>query len=267
VSGNNAIKIALTIAGSDPSGGAGIQADLKTFSRLGVYGMAVIAAMTAQNTLGVSAVAEVPPDFVEQQLDAVLTDIHPHATKTGMLLTATVIEIVAIKLKQHAVGNLIVDPVMTSTSGTTLMSPDATSTFRKRLLSLATLVTPNIHEATTLTGKAIENFSEMQDAARRIHDMGAKNVLIKGGHLEADSATDILFDGKDFAYFRSPWHQTKHTHGTGCVMSAAIGSYCALGKTVSEAVGLGKEFITEAIKNGLQIGSGRGPCDPLSLGG
>jgi hydroxymethylpyrimidine/phosphomethylpyrimidine kinase len=267
VSGNNAIKIALSIAGSDPSGGAGIQADLKTFSRLGVYGMAVIAAMTAQNTLGVSAVAEVPPEFVEQQLDAVLTDIRPDATKTGMLLTASVIEVVAIKLKAYDVANLIVDPVMTSTSGAALMSPDAATTFRKRLLPLATLVTPNIDEAQALTGKAIQTAGDMQDAARRIHEMGATNVLIKGGHLELDGATDVLFDGNDFAFFRSRRHKTRHTHGTGCVLSAAIASYCARGKTLIEAVGSGKEFITEAIQNGFQIGSGPGPCDPLALGG
>jgi len=264
---SSSVKTALTIAGSDPSGGAGIQADLKTFSRLRVHGMAVIAAMTAQNTLGVSAVAEVAPDFVGQQLDAVLTDIRPDAIKTGMLLTAGVIEIVAQKLKQYAIANLVVDPVMISTSGATLMHPDAITVFRQTLLPLAVLITPNTHEAGTLTGKTIRTVRDMEEAAVQVHEMGAAHVLIKGGHVKAEDATDVFFDGQEFSKFQSARIATGDTHGTGCVLSASIAAHLALGKTVKEAVGCGKEFVTNAIRNALRIGHGAGPCNPLSLGG
>lgn len=267
MSAGNPIKKALTIAGSDPSGGAGIQADLKTFSQLRVYGMAVVAAMTAQNTLGVTAVEPVAPGFVAQQLDAVLTDIPPDAIKTGMLLTAGVIEAVAQRLKQHGMRHLIVDPVMVSTSGTVLMNPDAVTLFREKLLPLSSLVTPNIDEAQALTGLKIRSASDMEKAAVEIHKMGAGSVLVKGGHLQERDAIDLLFDGRNFAQLRSPRASTRHTHGTGCVLSASIAAYCALGKPLQEAVALGKEFVTNAIQKGLQIGSGSGPCDPLSLGG
>ena len=219
------VKTALTIAGSDPSGGAGIQADLKTFSRLRVYGMAVVAAMTAQNSLGVSAVAEVAPDFVGQQLDALLADIRPDATKTGMLLSAGVIEIVAEKLKQYGTRNLVIDPVMMSTSGATLMNPDAITVFRRTLLPLASLITPNTDEAGALTGKTIRTVRDMEEAAMEIHDAGAAHVLIKGGHVKADVATDVLFDGKEFSKFQSSRIATRNTHGTGCVLSASIAAY------------------------------------------
>jgi hydroxymethylpyrimidine/phosphomethylpyrimidine kinase len=261
------VKTALTIAGSDPSGGAGIQADLKTFSRLRVYGMAVVAAMTAQNSLGVSAVAEVAPDFVGQQLDALLADIRPDATKTGMLLSAGVIEVVAEKLKQYGTRNLVIDPVMMSTSGATLMNPDAITVFRRMLLPLASLITPNTDEAGALTGKTIRTVRDMEEAAMEIHDAGAARVLIKGGHVKADVAMDVLFDGKEFSKFQSSRIATRNTHGTGCVLSASIAAYLALGESVKKAVGLGKEFVTAAIRNALQIGHGAGPCDPLSLGG
>ena len=267
MSADDGIPKVLTIAGSDPSGGAGIQADLKTFARLRVYGMAVVAAMTAQNTLGVSAIAEVPPDFVSQQLDAVLTDLPPDAAKTGMLLTDAVIEVVAYKLKQYRVANVIVDPVLVSTSGTMLMQAEALKTFRRLLLPLAVLVTPNLDEAAALTGKPVQSVAEMETAAREIHGMGARNVLVKGGHLKGDDATDVLFDGAGFTYLRMPRSSTRNTHGTGCVLSASIAAYCALGQAVPEAVALGKRFVTDAINNALQIGNGIGPCDPLSSGG
>jgi hydroxymethylpyrimidine/phosphomethylpyrimidine kinase len=266
VSGASSVKRALTIAGSDPSGGAGIQADLKTFSRLRVYGMAVIAAMTAQNTLGVSGIAEVPPEFVQQQLTAVLDDIRPDATKTGMLLTAGVIEVVARSIREHAILNLVVDPVMISTSGAALMADDAAATFRSVLIPLAFLITPNLNEAGALTGTQIRTVSEMEKACVDIHAMGARNVLIKGGHLEGDEARDILFDGKDLVHFAAPRVPTPNTHGTGCVLSAAITAHLAGGKPVKEAIELGKDFVTRAIKSALQIGKGIGPCDPLGLG-
>jgi hydroxymethylpyrimidine/phosphomethylpyrimidine kinase len=267
VSRTNPVKTALTIAGSDPSGGAGIQADLKTFSRLRVYGMAVIAAMTAQNTRGVAAVSEVAPDFVAQQLEAVFSDIRPGAVKTGMLLTSGVIQSVAQKLKQYGTSNLVVDPVMVSTSGATLMQPDAMNSFRCVLLPLAFLITPNIHEAEALTGKTIRSMAQMEEAAVQIYDTGPRNVLIKGGHSENAEATDVLFDGKTFLKFRAARIPIQHTHGTGCVFSAAITAYLALGEPIQEAVRLGKEFVTNAIRQALQIGSGAGPCDPLSLRG
>ena len=229
--------------------------------------MAVLAAMTAQNTLGVSAVAEVSPEFVAQQLDAILTDIPPHATKTGMLLTAGVTEAVAHKIRQYGVRNLVVDPVIVSTSGTALMKPDAITTFRRNLLPLAFLVTPNIDEAEALTGKSIYTISDMEEAALRIYETGALHVLIKGGHLKGDEATDVLFDGKELSHFRSARVPTQNTHGTGCVLSASIAAYLALGRGIKEAVGAGKEFVTTAIMNALQIGHGADPCDPLSLGG
>jgi hydroxymethylpyrimidine/phosphomethylpyrimidine kinase len=267
VSPVNPVKTALTIAGSDPSGGAGIQADLKTFSKLQVYGMAVIAAMTAQNTRGVAGVSEVASDFVAQQLDAVLTDIRPDAVKTGMLLTGSVIETVADKLKRYDISKLVIDPVMVSTSGAALMQPQAVAVFRRSLLPLAFLVTPNINEAGALTGKTIRNVPDMEEAAVQIHDMGPTHVLIKGGHSEDVEATDVLFDGKEFLQFRAPRIPTSNTHGTGCVFSAAITAYLALGEPLNEAVHFGKEFVTNAIKNALQIGHGAGPCDPLSLRG
>ena len=260
------VKIALTIAGSDPSGGAGIQADLKTFSRLRVYGMAVITSLTAQNTLGVTEVAEIATDFLESQLDAVLSDITPDATKTGMLLTAPATEVVARKIHQYRIRNVVVDPVMVSTSGATLLSPEAVNTIRRVLLPLAHLVTPNLDEARVLTGKPIDNFEDMEEAALQIHGMGVSNVLIKGGHAEGSEITDLFFDGNDFAQLRCTRIEAR-THGTGCVLSAAIAAHLALGRTTLEAVRLGKDFITEAIRNGLAIGRGTGPCDPLELNG
>lgn len=258
------IKKVLTIAGSDCSGGAGIQADLKTFSRLRVYGMSVITALTAQNTAGVSEVMEVPSGFVARQLDAVLTDLPPDAAKTGMLLSAAIVETVAAKVKEHKLAKLVVDPVMVSKSGVPLLNPDAVDILRRALVPLSLLVAPNTEEAGKLTGKSIRSVDDMEEAALKIHAMGARYVLIKGGHLEGD-AIDLLFDGKDFSHFRSERVSTRDSHGTGCVLSAAITAYLALGKNVTEAVQLGKDFVTEAIKKGLRIGSGRGPCDPLGL--
>jgi len=255
---------ALTIAGSDPSGGAGIQADLKTFSALRVYGMAVIAALTAQNTVRVAEVMPVPVDMLKIQLDTVLSDIPPDAGKTGMLSTAANIELVAAKVREYGLIKLVVDPVMLSTSGAVLMQPDAQFVFRKELLPLALLITPNLGEARALTGKPVVSVDDMEEAALHIHSFGTRNVLVKGGHLEGDS-TDVFFDGKEFFHLRAERIATTHTHGTGCVLSAAITAYLALGKTVDEAVRQGKQFVTEAIRTGLQLGKGTGPCDPLGL--
>lgn len=232
---------ALTIAGSDPSGGAGIQADLNTFARLGVHGMSVIAALTAQSMKRVSGVMPIPPDFVAQQLDAILSDTPPDAVKTGMLGNARIVEVVAAKVREYGLAKLVVDPVMISTSGTRLLDADAIDILRKTLLPLSLVVTPNIDEAKTLSGTG-----DMYEAARRIHGMGARQVLIKGGHLEGD-AVDVLFDGKEFSRFTAKRIPTRESHGTGCVLSAAITAHLAMGKPVIEAVRLGKEFVTELL--------------------
>jgi len=259
------VKTALTIAGSDSIGGAGIQADLKTFSRLQVYGMSVITALTAQNTIGVSSVMDVPPDFVLHQLDAVLTDIPPDALKTGMLLNAAIIEVVASKIREHGLTKVVVDPVMFATSGAELLRQDAVRVLQRVLLPLALVITPNINEAQALTGKQIRTTGDMEEAALHVHAMGARYVLLKGGHIEGD-ATDVLFDGNEFWHICAERIPARDCHGTGCVLSAAITAHLALGRSVREAVELGKQFVTEAIRNGLRIGRGQGPCDPLGLG-
>jgi hydroxymethylpyrimidine/phosphomethylpyrimidine kinase len=259
------VKAALTIAGSDPSGGAGIQADVKTFSRLRIYGMSVITALTAQNTSGVAGVMGVPPEFVERQLDAIFTDIRVDAVKTGMLWSAGTVDVVGQKMKQYQVRNLVVDPVIASTSGMSLLDHDAVATLCKALLPLALVVTPNRYEAEILTGKTMSGPDDMEEAALRLHATGARFVLIKGGHWPDKTATDLLFDGTDFSYLRAERIESSNTHGTGCVFSAAIAAELAAGKGVKEAVQEAKLFITEAIKNGLNLGSGYGPCDPLGL--
>ena len=255
---------ALTIAGSDPSGGAGIQADLKTFSAHRVYGMTVITALTAQNTQGVSGVFDVSPSFVAAQLDAVVTDIPPDAVKTGMLSNAGVVEVVASKIREHGIARLVVDPVMVSKSGAALLRADAVDALRRSLAPLALLITPNTHEAQVLTGKGVRTAGDMEEAALRIHAMGARKVLIKGGHLEGD-AIDVFFDGKEFQHLRAERIATRDSHGTGCVLSAAITAHLALGKSVVDAVKLGKQFVTESIRRALRMGSGTGPCDAVGL--
>jgi hydroxymethylpyrimidine/phosphomethylpyrimidine kinase len=258
------IARALTIAGSDPSGGAGIQADLKVFTRLRVYGMSVITSLTAQNTTGVTGVFDVTPDFVAAQLDAVLQDIPADAVKTGMLSNAGIVEVVAAKVREYGLRKLVVDPVMIAKSGSILLRGDAIDAVRRILAPLAMLITPNTEEAQTLTGRAIRTAEDMEEAALRIYDLGARNVLIKGGHLEGD-AVDVLFDGTDFHHFRADRIQTKDSHGTGCVLSAAVTAYTASGQPLIEAVRLAKEFATEAIRRGLRLGQGAGPCDPVGL--
>ncbi len=261
----SSVKTALTIAGSDPSGGAGIQADLKTFSRLRVYGMSVITSVTAQNTSAVAAVVEVAPEFVGRQLDAVLSEIRADAAKTGMLLTAGVIEVVTQKIREYEIRNLVVDPVMISTSGTALLNPDAIATLRRMLLPLALVITPNTDEAHVLTGKKIANLEDMEEAALRIYDTGPRSVLIKGGHMTGNDAIDVLFDGSDFTHLRRSRIGSGPIHGTGCVLSAAITAELAAGKSLSEAVHAAKDFVTAAIEHALTPGKGTGICDPLAL--
>jgi hydroxymethylpyrimidine/phosphomethylpyrimidine kinase len=258
------ISTALTVAGSDPSGGAGIQADLNTFSRLGVYGMSVIVALTAQNTSGVSGVMEVPADFVGQQWESVMCDIPANAVKTGMLVNASNIAIASDMIEKYGLKNVVVDPVMRSTSGATLLAPEAIETLKQQLLPRALLVTPNTDETRILTGYEVLSQEGMEESARRLRDLGPRFVLVKGGHLEGD-AVDLLFDGSKFTYFRSARIGHTNIHGTGCVLSAAITAYLALGNSVYEAVRLGKDFVTEAIATSLRIGKGAWPCNASGL--
>jgi hydroxymethylpyrimidine/phosphomethylpyrimidine kinase len=258
------VRKALTVAGSDPGGGAGIQADLKTFSAFHIYGMSVITALTAQNTTGVCGVLDVEAGFVTRQLDAVLTDLPPDAVKTGMLSNASIIEAVASRLREYRVANVVVDPVMTSKSGVSLLQAEAVAVLRSSLLPLSLIVTPNTEEARTLAGVPVDSIAHMEEAARIIHGMGPKFVLIKGGHLAGD-AVDVLFDGDRFSRFVQKRIPARDSHGTGCVLSAAITAQLALGKPVEEAVRVAKDFVTEAIRHGLRIGKGQGPCDPLGL--
>jgi hydroxymethylpyrimidine/phosphomethylpyrimidine kinase len=257
------IPTALTIAGSDPSGGAGIQADLKTFSALNVYGMAVITALTAQNTLGVSSIMDVPAGFTAAQLEAVLSYIPPHALKTGMLGSAAVVQVVARKIREYSVQHLVIDPVMVSSSGTLLLEKEGIDALKRDLLPLAELITPNLAEAAEISGIAVHDVADMERAARRIHGMGARNVLIKGGHLEGD-ALDVFFNGSEIAHLRSARIPTSNLHGTGCVLSAAITGSLSHGHTLGESIALAKDFVTAAIRRSLSLGRGSGPINPLS---
>ncbi len=254
----------LTIAGSDSSGGAGVQADLKTFTVLRVYGMTAITALTAQNTQGVFAVEVMPARFVEAQIDAVVGDVGVDAVKTGMLATAEIVAAVAERVRAHRLGPLVVDPVMRAQSGADLLAPEAREALRRELLPLATLVTPNLAEAEALTGFPVESREEMERAAKEIVAYGAKACLIKGGHGRGLLAEDVLFDGVQVRVFAAPRLATRHTHGTGCQLSAAITAALARGMSLEDAVGFGKTFITEAIACGLGLGKGAGPANPLA---
>lgn len=254
------MKHVLTIAGSDSCGGAGIQADIKTFSALGTYGMSVITAVTVQNTQGVFGCQDITPDIIAGQIDAIFTDIEVHAVKIGMVSQIETIKIIAQKLKQYQAKNIVLDPVMISKSGFDLMQKNAKETLIKELLPLAFVVTPNLPEAEVITGLSIQNLEDMEKAAKIIYNMGAKNILIKGGHLEHD-ATDILFDGKNYIHLKEKRIQTKNTHGTGCTLSSAIAANLAKDKTVQQAVENAKEYITGAIEHSLAIGKGVGPTN------
>jgi len=254
------VAIALTIAGSDSSGGAGIQADLKTFAAFGVYGASVLTALTAQNTLGVRAIADVDPKFVAQQIDAVVEDLEIGAAKTGMLARAPVIEAVADRLRAHRLPHLVVDPVMVATSGDVLLEPEAVACLRERIIPLATLLTPNLREAEVLVGRPVTNPAQMREAARALLDTGACAVLVKGGHLEGD-AIDVLYDGRSFQEFSAPQIATRATHGTGCTLSAAVTACLARGFALAEAVAAAKRYITRAISTAPGIGHGAGPVN------
>ena len=251
--------IALTIAGSDPSGGAGIQADLKTFHQFGVYGEAVITLLTVQNSVRVSRVVVMPPALVLEQIDAVLEDIPPAAAKTGALGSAEMVEAVARRAASFQFP-LVVDPVMISKHGSPLLPDAAVRAIRDELLPRAALLTPNVPEAEALTGAAIRTLDDMRSAARRLCEMGARAVLIKGGHLDAD-ATDVLFDGTEVREFPASRIETPHTHGTGCTYSAAITAGLARGLALGDAVAAAKRFIHEAIRTNPGLGRGSGPVN------
>jgi len=253
------LPVALTIAGSDPSGGAGIQADLKTFHQFGVYGEAVITLLTVQNSVRVSRVEVMPPGLVLEQIAGVLEDIPPSAAKTGALGSAAVVEAVAGAAADFAFP-LVVDPVMVSKHGLPLLPQDAVRAVRELLLPHAALAMPNVPEAEALTGIAIRNLDDVRHAACLIRGMGAHAVLIKGGHLESDS-TDVLFDGAEYREFPAPRIVTRHTHGTGCTYSAAITAGLAAGVPLAEAVARAKRFIHEAIRTNPGLGHGCGPVN------
>ncbi len=260
------IPRAMTIAGSDSGGGAGIQADLKTFSALGVFGTTAITALTAQNTRAVTDVVELSPAFVAAQIDAIVTDIGVDAAKTGMLANAAIIEIVARKVREHHIDQLVVDPVMIAKSGAALLRADAVDALRQTLLPLALLVTPNLPEASALVGKPVRTEDEMGAAARAIHAFGPRYVVVKGGHIaEANESVDLLFDGRTIHRYTAPRIATRHTHGTGCIFSAAIAAGLAQRLDPPAAVAQAKRVVTAAIEGGLPLGSGHGPANPMAF--
>jgi hydroxymethylpyrimidine/phosphomethylpyrimidine kinase len=255
---------ALTIAGSDSGGGAGIQADLKTFSALGVFGMTAVTAVTVQNTLGVSGYEAISPTVVADQIAAVVTDIGVDAAKTGMLASAEIVDAVARTVAELDIPNLVVDPVFVSKHGHLLLEEDAVSGLRDRILPLATLVTPNLPEAAGLAGFEVTSPDLMEDAAQVIRAIGPAAVLVKGGHLEGSaSSDDLFFDGDRMEWLSAERIATANTHGTGCTLSSSIAAYLARGETLRDAVRAGKAFVTEAIRSSLALGGGIGPVDPL----
>jgi hydroxymethylpyrimidine/phosphomethylpyrimidine kinase len=250
----------LTIAGSDSGGGAGIQADLKTFAAFGVYGSSVVTAVTAQNTRGVFAVAEVPEEVIALQIDVVLEDIGAAAAKTGMLSSASIVETVADRLEAWGIDMLVVDPVMVAKGGHPLLQQSAVAAVKQHLLPLALVVTPNIPEAEVLAGKAVDSPDAAREAARAIAALGPQWVVIKGGHLAGD-ATDLVYDGESFAEFRAGRIDTRNTHGTGCAFSAAIAALLARGLPPLEAIEAAKTWLTGAIRESYTIGDGHSPVN------
>jgi hydroxymethylpyrimidine/phosphomethylpyrimidine kinase len=254
----------MTIAGSDSGGGAGIQADLKTFTALGVFGTSALTAITAQNTLGVHGVFPLTPEQVWAQMDAVLSDIGTDAAKTGMLFDAPIIHVVADRLRHYGVANLVVDPVMIAKGGHPLLLPQAQKALKEELLPLAAVVTPNLPEAEALTGLAIRTPDDMVAAGRRLLDLGARAVVIKGGHLEGSAADDVLVTPDYAEWLRTERVETRHTHGTGCTFSAAIAAGLANGLPLRDAVAQAKSFITLAIRRAPGFGGGHGPTNHLA---
>jgi hydroxymethylpyrimidine/phosphomethylpyrimidine kinase len=256
------LPIALTIAGSDSGGGAGVQADLKTFAALGVHGTSAITAITAQNTVGVTDIFELPPRIITSQIDAVVGDLRIDAAKTGMLSSAEIIEAVAAAVEHHRIELLVVDPVMVAKGGARLLRDDAVGALRSRLLPLATIITPNIPEAEVLLGRSITTLDQRREAARDLLALGPRAVVVKGGHAEGD-AIDVFWDGKELIELIAVRIDTPNTHGSGCTFSAAIAARLAAGRQPIDAVRDAKQFITSAIEFGLEIGQGHGPVNPM----
>lgn len=255
------VSKALTIAGTDPSGGAGIQADLKTFQELEVYGMSVITSVVSQNTMGVKRFTDMSLELIESQIDAVFEDIRPNAVKTGMLSRSEIIRLVVRKIKEHQMTNVVVDPVMVAKSGDPLLAEEAKKSLIEELLPVCDVVTPNIPEAEVIVGQKIESKEERKEAARRIVDeYGAKAAVVKGGHAEGD-VRDIFYDGTGVEEFSSPRFDTKHTHGTGCTFSSAIAAELAKGSALLDAIQTAKTFIYEAISHPIALGKGHGPVN------
>jgi len=262
------MKTALTIAGSDSGGGAGIQADLKTFAAHGVFGTSAITALTAQNTVRVEGVYAIPPEFVARQIDAVVKDIGADAIKTGMLFNARIIETVAAKIVEHRLRPLVVDPVMMAKSGDALLEPEAREALISSLLPLATVVTPNLPEAQVLCGFPVTDIEGMRRAARAIHARGPRCVVVKGGHLASTGfSTDLFYDGERFEELTGPRIETRNTHGTGCTLASAIAARLALGDEMRDAVRAAKRYVSGIIaaSSGLRIGHGHGPMNHMAL--
>jgi hydroxymethylpyrimidine/phosphomethylpyrimidine kinase len=255
------MAVALTIAGSDSGGGAGIQADLKTFAVLGVHGTSAITAITAQNTTGVTDILELPTSLIREQIAVVVDDIGVQAAKTGMLSSAAIIATVADAVERYGILNLVVDPVMVAKGGAKLLRDDAVAAMRDRLMPLAAVVTPNLPEAQVLLRREITTLDERRRAARELVAMGARSAVVKGGHAEGD-VVDVFFDGKQLIELTAERIETPNTHGSGCVFSAAITAGIALGIEPLEAVRQAKAFITQAIANSIEIGHGHGPVNP-----
>ncbi len=255
------LPIALSIAGSDSGGGAGIQADLKTFHSFGVFGTTALTAVTAQNTLGVQAIHPVPLEIVRAQIDSVVQDLRPAGVKTGMLATAQLVEAVAAALEDHGLGNYVMDPVMVATSGDRLLAQDAEAALVSRLLPLASLVTPNLHEARIMVGTEVRDLDGMRFAARALVEMGAGAALVKGGHLGEGEAVDLLWDGERETTWRRERLDTVHTHGTGCTLSAAAAACLSKGLPLEEAVHQAVGFVVRALESAPGLGRGRGPVN------
>lgn len=254
------MKKVLTIAGSDCSGGAGIQADLKTFSAHNLYGMSVITALTAQNTTGVQGVLDIPPEFVASQLDSIFTDIVPDAVKIGMVSRIEIVEVIVAKLKQYSAKNIVVDPVMVSTSGAKLMGDQVISTLVSQLFPLATVITPNILEAQVLSDVSIHNKEEMLQASQVIRNSTDVAILLKGGHL-TDCADDLLLNAEEISWFTGKRVENPNTHGTGCTLSSAIACNLASGCSLEQSIQNAKNYLTGALESGLDLGKGSGPLN------
>ncbi|MSQ08856.1 MAG: bifunctional hydroxymethylpyrimidine kinase/phosphomethylpyrimidine kinase [Dehalococcoidia bacterium] len=255
------IPKALTVAGSDSGGGAGIQADLKTFAALGVYGTSVITAITAQNTLGVTRVQALAPVMVKAQIDAIMSDIGADAVKTGMLANAAIVRAVAAKIREHGFKAIVVDPVMLAASGARLLVEEAVESYKRELFPLATIVTPNVPEAEVLAGMTIKSASDQKEAARVLKRLGPRYVIVKGGHLTGRDSLDLLFDGRKFIEFRAARIATRNNHGTGCTFASAIAAGLAHGRSVEDSVHTAKHYVHEAIRTAFSVGEGHGPLN------